>query len=1271
KRTSTPGAISRLFEKIRAVVEAIQNWARGDGLQSAAGVMDRADRGEVGARGAQPRDASGQFVEREQAAYHGSPHRFDKFTTGRMGTGEGVQAFGWGMYFAGKRGLAEHYRKTLSRTKGSNKNETATVYGVASISPERAVDIFKEKMIASGVEDSTGTISAYNSTMRSPSAKRFLTIKKVASTYADMATDWSKTALERHNKFKGSSLDSFANDLLRQSKDMEALAKLHRDFGDSIRSIDYGQAEAGALYTVEIPEDAELLTYDDPINEQPPQVVAALTDLMDGKKPTGTGMDAYKSLSRKLGGDQAASLALAEAGVPGHRFLDGNSRRKGEGSYNYVIYADDSVSVVTRERRRNVPPGPFDTFEHRTSRELSRMLRPSNWGQIRSSGGLAELFTAAGRKISDVRVDLRRQQDAIEDASGAKIPPGQDTYEIASLYVGKAGARLQNLYDGHVKPIVKALDDAGIKSTEMDDYLTAKHAAEANAHIAKLYAIENPGHQFVEAMTNPNVIGGSGMSAFQASRIIGAAENGPKAAQFKAVAGMVRRMLDQALDLQVSSGLTSQDSADAMRATYKNYVPLRGYMDEEADGGSGVGRGFDVRGQESKARMGRGSRSDSPLAYAFTHAATTVIRSEKNRVAKTFLRMVEANPNPNAWEVNRREIKKVMGKSSLVIIDPATGDPIIISGAQIKTKSIPPSRMSDNVLIVKVAGKEIAITIYNKDIAAGLKNLNPENAGMLTRAVGAVTRLMASLNTSRNPEWFVPNIFRDIGTAGIQISNADKKGITAKMLKNIPMASVGAAQYFSGKGSSPWRQVAENFVMDGGKVSYIDFKGVEEFKDMISNRSPEAGLKKMWMAGPARALDAIEVVTSTGENALRIAAYKAALDLGLSRQQAASIGRQVTVDFNKKGTASPVINAWYMFFNAAVQGSTAVVKTVSTNKNARLAAAGLVSIGILEGMLGGGDDDEYKLIAPYVRERNIIIMKEPLGLGASGTYFKIPIPYGYNAFKVMGTEASRVAFHGISAGEAAMTTVAAVLNSFNPLGSFNFITAALPTVADPIADTIMNRTFTGSTVKPEFTGDKRPPSEQYYPNVSSWSKAATAWANDATGGNAFHAGAISISPEQIDHILQAYTGGVGRLIGRSGGTIGRMIEGKPIDVDNTPFLRSVYGDTMGEIPSWMAYSKISKEAEALAFEIKGLRKAGRGAEAAVAAKRDPALTQMIGPFKIHAKLLTDIREAEAKIRGGPMSEDAKDARLDQLRQRQYEIQRRALAQYFRVRAAAE
>lgn len=57
-----------------------------------------------------------------QAAWHGSPHNFDEFDLGAIGSGEGNQAHGWGLYFAKDKKIAENYRDIL----GANSIEIVT-----------------------------------------------------------------------------------------------------------------------------------------------------------------------------------------------------------------------------------------------------------------------------------------------------------------------------------------------------------------------------------------------------------------------------------------------------------------------------------------------------------------------------------------------------------------------------------------------------------------------------------------------------------------------------------------------------------------------------------------------------------------------------------------------------------------------------------------------------------------------------------------------------------------------------------------------------------------------------------------------------------------------------------------------------------------------------------------------------------------------------------------------------------------------------------------
>ena len=66
-------------------------------------------------------DAQGDPVY-HQSAWHGSPHDFDEFDLGAIGTGEGNQAHGWGLYFAKDRKVSKLYKEVLSKAQGSNKS---------------------------------------------------------------------------------------------------------------------------------------------------------------------------------------------------------------------------------------------------------------------------------------------------------------------------------------------------------------------------------------------------------------------------------------------------------------------------------------------------------------------------------------------------------------------------------------------------------------------------------------------------------------------------------------------------------------------------------------------------------------------------------------------------------------------------------------------------------------------------------------------------------------------------------------------------------------------------------------------------------------------------------------------------------------------------------------------------------------------------------------------------------------------------------------------
>ena len=124
-----------------------------------------------------------------------------------------------------------------------------------------------------------------------------------------------------------------------------------------------GQKPKGYLYEADIDDAAitDFVNLDAPMSEQSELVRRVARNLgiwsSQTKWKTYNGGDFYRALVERMGGDDAmASHVLSEAGIKGSRFLDAASRRrrKGNKTYNYVVFDD---SVVKTLKRNDQPIG--------------------------------------------------------------------------------------------------------------------------------------------------------------------------------------------------------------------------------------------------------------------------------------------------------------------------------------------------------------------------------------------------------------------------------------------------------------------------------------------------------------------------------------------------------------------------------------------------------------------------------------------------------------------------------------------------------------------------------------------------------------------------------------------------------------------------------------------------------------------------------------------------------------------------------------------------
>jgi hypothetical protein len=234
---------------------------------------------------------------------------------------------------------------------------------------------------------------------------------------------------------------------------------------------------------------------------------------------------------------------------------------------------------------------------------------------------------------------------------------------------------------------------------------------------------------------------------------------------------------------RVAGDLLDEKTRMVWDGLYEHYVPLRGWAEpslegEFIEGGrSRSGSGFDIRGQESKRAMGRTSKAGDILAHVLTQHEEAVIRAEKNRVAKTFLRLAQQNPNPSLWEISEKKLRRT--------IDKETG--------QVTLTPDPLGNRMDNVLAVKVGGDVFHITIHDPNLARNMKNLGAESMDFFIRALAKFNRYLAFINTSLNPEFVISNFSRDIQTAGVNLQGIESaKGLTTKIMRDVPKALAGA-----------------------------------------------------------------------------------------------------------------------------------------------------------------------------------------------------------------------------------------------------------------------------------------------------------------------------------------------------------------------------------------------------------------------------------------------------------------------------------------------
>jgi hypothetical protein len=250
-------------------------------------------------------------------AYHGSPHDFDRFDLSKIGTGEGAQAYGHGLYFAESEGVAKWYRERLAA---------------------------RQTMADVKLDGSPDDI-----------ARHAVTVAKGDLVQA------LKTADDFVQWLDSMGPATFGGAAAKQAKvdGAAAAAAALRD-----RPQEFEKAyNPGHMYEVNIKADPDsFLDWDAPVGQQTHlldklRALAPDPDKFD-KTQDGTGREFMEWVGASdrnhwyhsehpefLKSATERTKAIREAGIPGIRYLDQGSRGAGQGSRNYVLFDDSLVDI--------------------------------------------------------------------------------------------------------------------------------------------------------------------------------------------------------------------------------------------------------------------------------------------------------------------------------------------------------------------------------------------------------------------------------------------------------------------------------------------------------------------------------------------------------------------------------------------------------------------------------------------------------------------------------------------------------------------------------------------------------------------------------------------------------------------------------------------------------------------------------------------------------------------------------------------------------------
>lgn len=876
------------------------------------------------------------------------------------------------------------------------------------------------------------------------------------------------------------------------------------------------------------------------------------------------------------------------------------------GSRNENHLSDDDI------RYRTASTGAA-RVEYDKRVRTKRKVNPGDKRAEKKTNRAAQLHEA----YLDSMRSLRVLQEAVSHETGSEIESHEDAYEFENQMSSRNKSGEEEYRRECIKPMFDAIAEIckgeKRKYGELIDYVLAKHGLERNAFM-RTRAVANG-----EKSDKADATDYSGLTSLTGEQDVAAAEIAAKqmvdkyetAVDTSNLWKVINAATKAMLTTRYTSGLLSRDMYDTIRTQYKNYIPLKGWEEtvaadvyEYAGGGYGLGSAL------VKA-YGRNSVADDPFATIVTDGQRTIMEANRNIMKQRFLDLA-LNHKTDLLTVSKqwfvRQADGTWLPNNPVI--PADADADLVnaivkqhesdmlalksvgdatqrrSGLQLGLNTVPGEPVQ-HMVKVKRNGEEFCIYVNGDPRAARAINgmLNPD-AGektKLTQLAGKVKNFMSKVFTTWNPEFVIGNLSRDLMFAGTAVAIKEDKPYARKYAGNIThillKASLLRLLYKWGKGTLDDNKDIERyfreFMRNGGETGFTQLNTVDKVKKEMQRfiREAQGGIAHIPTKAWRSLWNGVEFVNRAAEDSTRFGVYMTSRQSGRTISRSISDAKEITVNFNRKGSGAwgaRQLNFLYVFFNACMQAISNAGRLVKKHPGKSSAAmASFMASGFLLPMVSvmltrlcGDDEDCYWNLPEWVRRNNICLY-----VPFTHQFLTIPIAHELRPFYAIG----ELAFSTMMGKETTEDAVVKGVESFSGLmpidytgnGGDNVVNFS-PTIVQPIVQAERNVDYFG---KPIY---KKTP----------WNESDPEWSKSYRGTNGFlvdasrmlsEAGATTdefgvtsypehwysgdVNPAIIEHLLESYTGGLGKTVNGMGKTISMLWNEDTREIRNVPIAR--------------------------------------------------------------------------------------------------------------------